>query len=91
MLSRSMPFADTDVPRILARTVRCNVKWPRQKFGHCSGGGGPRFPGPSEAKIELFSSIFSYFRLFRWCFPLDSYRASPHLEALKGHERSASC
>jgi len=37
-LSRSLPFADSSVARVLARTVRCNIHWHQEKFQHFSGG-----------------------------------------------------
>ncbi|CAK9081887.1 unnamed protein product, partial [Durusdinium trenchii] len=37
-LSRTLPFADSSVARVLARTVRCKVHWPKEKFEQCSGG-----------------------------------------------------
>jgi len=37
-LSRTLPFADSSVARVLARTVRCKIRWPQEKFNHFSGG-----------------------------------------------------
>lgn len=37
-LSCSLPFADSSVARVLARTVRCNIHWRQEKFQHFSGG-----------------------------------------------------
>jgi len=37
-LSRTLPFAESSVARVLARTVRCKIRWPQDKFNHFSGG-----------------------------------------------------